>query len=108
MKRKLLNFYHLHLRITCQKAKYKILNLWQRFLSARVKMSKETFSVLLLFVLLIGCGLGMWWRSAQVDGRYQAEITRLEAQNAKLVEALFYVESLKAIVKNAQKKVVKR
>ncbi len=73
---------------------------WFRFLHRQVRMQKETFITLMLFVLLAGVALGMVWRSKQVEPRYQQRIAVLEAQNTRLVSALGHMEGLKAVAKN--------
>ncbi len=76
---------------------------WFRFLHRQVRMRKETFITLILFILLAGFALGMVWRSGQVEPRYQLRIATLEAQNSRLVAALGHMEALKAEVKNKRR-----
>ncbi len=76
---------------------------WFRFLHRQVRMRKETFITLILFILLAGVALGMVWRSRQVEPRYQQRIAALEAQNTRLVSALGHMEGLKAIDKNKRR-----
>ncbi len=76
---------------------------WFRFLHRQVRMRKETFATLILFVLLAGFALGMVWRSGQIEPRYQREIAYLQGKNTELLKALWHMEALKAEVKNKRR-----
>lgn len=56
---------------------------WLRFKIFRVEMSKSDFLIYTIFILLIGLGLGMFWRANQVEPNLKAQIILLEKSGSE-------------------------
>ena len=59
--------------------------IWLRFKTRKVEMLKGEFLIYTLFILLIGLGLGMFWRSLQVEPDLKTQIILLEKSRSEWV-----------------------
>lgn len=60
---------------------------WLRLKRQKVEMMKSEFIVYTLILLLIGLGLGMVWRTNQVEPNLKAQIAILEESKIELTKA---------------------
>jgi hypothetical protein len=68
-----------------------------RFKIRKVEMLKGEFVIYTLLILIIGLGLGMFWRANQVEPNLKAQIDILSKSRSELAMSKYYIQKSKQI-----------
>ena len=68
-----------------------------RFRIRKVEMLRRDFVIYTFLILLIGLGLGMFWRANQVEPHLKAQIDILSKSRSELAMSKYYIQKSKQI-----------